>query len=479
MSSVAINALRQHRSVLNYVSLLCSLLVFTASGSAQSATPATQSAATQGQAAPASLNLGFEVRTRTEDWNNILDLSDATDDERRQMRYRSRVWMKFNSDSVDFNVGLVDEFYKKFALKPSDTPAYNFNLDEVVFESLNLSFKKLPIRGLTLTIGRQDLQRGEGFILFDGTAGDGSRTAYFNAVNLAYQHKKSKYELIGILDPRQDRFLGIIHDQQKNLQEWDEQAVGLYYTNREHKTIDVDSYYFYKKEVHDYRPATNAQFQPDRHIHTLGTRVVKRFPNGYTVNSEFATQWGGQHENPVRGTPAADIRAWGGYGYAKKTFSASWKPYVLAEYWALSGDDPNDPATLTGFDPIFSRWPKMSELVVYSFVPERGIAYWSNVHMLQFEAGASPTNKLNLRATFFEQRAFHPAVESPTVFGGGTHRGENYQVRADYKFNNWWKCHVLYENFVPGDFFRGSADSFFLQAQILFQFNSKFQLHTH
>jgi hypothetical protein len=145
----------------------------------------------------------------------------------------------------------------------------------------------------------------------------------------------------------------------------------------------------------------------------------------------------------------------------------------------MSGDDPKNSATIGGFDPIFSRWPKYSELVIYSLVPEHGVAYWTNIRMLQLQAGVNPIKPLNVRATFFEQSAFHPAATSATMFGTGTHRGENYQVRADYVFNDHWKCHVLYENFVPGDFFRGNADGFFVQAQVVYQFSSKFQLHQH
>ncbi len=420
-----------------------------------------------------SITFGFDQRIRNEDWNNALDMNSVTDDERRQMRYRTRAWVKYNSEPVDFVVGLVDEFYKKYALKPADVTADRLNMDEVVFDNLYVNFKKLPVHGLSLSFGRQDLQRGEGFILFDGTSGDGSRTAYFNSVDLAYQHKNSKFELLGILDPRQDRFLGIIHNQHKYLTEWDEQAIGLYYTNRDHKSSDVDAYYFYKKEVKDFRAPSNPQFQPNRNISTLGARTVQRFANGYSFTGEFAAQWGGQHANAATGAPAADIRAWGGYAYAKKSFSSGWKPYVLSGVWALSGDDPNKPRTLNGFDPLFSRWPKWSELYLYTLVPERGVAYWTNNKMFQVEAGLNPVAPLNIRATFYEEVALHPDLKNLKVFGTGTHRGESYQLRADYAINDKWKCHVLYENFVPGDFYKAQADSFFFQAQVMYRFTAK------
>jgi len=479
-SSLPIRPRRDRRVPESFVLLAAFTLMLAVSiATAQSAPSQSATPPTGEMHEPAYVQFGFETRVRTEDWNNVLDLSDSNDDERRQMRFRTRSWLSLTSKAVDLNVGLVNEFYTKFALKPADHEAYRFNMDEVVFDNLNLTLKKLPVRGLSVTVGRQSLQRGEGFSLFDGTAGDGSRTAYFNAVNLSYQRNHTMYEILGILNPKVDRFLSIIHDQHKRLQDWDEQAVGLYYTNREHNRLDIDSYYFYKKEINDWRSPADVQFQPNRHLHTVGTRVVKRLDHGYSLTGEFAGQWGRQHANPVQNDPAADIRAWGGYLYAKKAFPVSWKPYIVSGYWAMSGDDPSNTKTLTGFDPIFSRWPKLSELVIYSLVAERGVAYWSNLHALQFQAGISPTKALNLRASFFEQQAFHPWTKNPTTFGSGTHRGENYQLRADYTFNDRWKCHVLYENFVPGDYFRHTDDSFFVQAQVVYQFTSKFHLRRH
>ncbi len=39
-------------------------------------------------------DFGFEQRVRTEDWNNLFDFSDNMDDQRNQIRYRTRLWGK-------------------------------------------------------------------------------------------------------------------------------------------------------------------------------------------------------------------------------------------------------------------------------------------------------------------------------------------------------------------------------------------------
>jgi len=411
-----------------------------------------------------SFDWGFEQRIRTEDWNNITDYNGKADDERHQIRFRNRFWFNLPlASDVDLYVGMNNEFKKQ------TLPGVKLNGDELIFEALYVDFKKLPIKGLSLRVGRQNLMRGEGFVLFDGSSGDGSRTAYFNGIDLSYGYKKSKVELIGILDPRQDRMLPIVHDQHKYLNEWDEQAIGLYYTDRNSKNNDVDAYYFYKKEVHDYRAITNAQFQPDRHISTLGARLVHRFNPGLAATTEFAEQWGAQH-------PSTQIQAWGGYGYLKKSFpTTGWKPYILGGYWAMSGDDPST-SKIEGWDPIFSRWPKWSELYIYSQVRERGVAYETNDRFLQFEGGFNPVKKVGIRGTWYHHNAFHAFPGSAAVYGTGTGRGDNFQVRTDITLNNYVKGHLLYESLSPGNFYKNDGLGYFFRAEITYTFKGSIPL---
>src|SRR6516165_4561954 len=170
------------------------------------------------------LSFGVEQRVRNENWNNLYDYSGLRDDQRNQVRYRTRGWAQLTLGTLEFNVGLNSETNQKIG--------FNNAVDEAVFDALNINIHKLFVKGLSLKVGRQDLIRGEGLILLEGTSGDGSRSTYFNAVDLAYEFGKSKIEAIGILDPRQDRFLPRINDQHKYLQDWDEQALGLYYTGK-------------------------------------------------------------------------------------------------------------------------------------------------------------------------------------------------------------------------------------------------------
>lgn len=405
---------------------------------------------------------GFEQRVRNENWNNLYDFSGTGDDEREQIRYRTRVWTRAPiTSSIEAFVGLNQETNQRF---------HSVNkFDEVIIDSAYLDFKRLFVKGLTLRVGRQDFIRGEGFILLEGNPGDGSRSIYFNAVDLAYSFKKSKLELIGILNPKQDRFFPRIHDQHKPLIDYDEQALGFYYTDNNLKKTSLEAYSFYKKEIRDRRAFLNPQLQPDRHVTTTGGRVVHRMSPKWSATGEFALQWGAQHPN-------IKTSGWGGYGYLKRTFQHPWKPYAMGGYWGMSGDDPATKDRLEGWNPIFSRWPKWSELYLYTLWREVGVGYWTNISMWQGEAGFAPAKPLDFRVTYYHMDSFHPFEGSPSLYGSGTRRGEMFQARMGVRAGKNWQGHVLWENILPGGFYRGQDNAYFLRFEIIYQIKGALRL---
>ncbi len=408
----------------------------------------------QAQVSERHFDFGFEQRVRNENWNNILDYKDSTDDERGQIRYRTRLWLEAPAThDISFRIGLAQETNQIFQ---PHTPTH---FDEVFFENAYVDVRKIFVPGLSLRFGRQNLARGEGFLFLEGDPYDGSRSVYNNAAVLAYERGKSKLELIGIYDPHTDRYLPRIHDLHRPLVEWDESSLGAYFTTTRLPKTSLEAYYIYKREFNDYRPATNPQFQADRYVYTAGGRAVRKLPRNFSATGEWAWQWG--HQRPNR-----DIRGWGGYGYLKKNFGPQARHSASFGYWALSGDNPATPGRIENWDPLFARWPKWSEMYIYSQFKEVGVAYWTNTGMWQAEAVYVPWKPLSLRGTWYHMNSFHPFAGSPTTFASGTTRGEHYQARADLVVNKHWRGHVLYENLVPGSFYAGNSPGFFFRLEI-------------
>jgi hypothetical protein len=128
-------------------------------------------ASAQPPAEPVVLRVGFEERLRTEDWNNILDMSDKTNDRRDQIRLRTRVW-------VDLPLTSSIEAFVSLSTEPTKKIGSPLHFSEVFFDAVYVDFHRVFVRGLDLKVGRQDIRRGEGFILFEGTPMDGSRDTY-------------------------------------------------------------------------------------------------------------------------------------------------------------------------------------------------------------------------------------------------------------------------------------------------------------
>lgn len=417
------------------------------------------SAALGAQTAERHLSYGFEQRVRNENWNNVLDFNDSAGDHRRQIRYRTRLWFGASiTPDIDLRIGLAQETNQ--VLQPR-TPG---GFDEVFFETAYVDIRKLFIKGLSLRFGRQNLTRGEGFLLLEGNPYDGSRSVYNNAAVLAYERGKSRIELLGIHDPVSDRYLPRIHDLHRPLVEWNESALGAYFTSHRFTQTSVEAYYLYKRETGDRRSPAHPQFQPDRYVYTSGGRAVRKLPGNFSATGEWAWQWGHQR-------PSAELRAWGGYGYLKKNFGPQSRHSASFGYWAMSGDDPATPGRIESWDPLFARWPKWSELYIYTQFRETGVAYWTNMGMWQAEAVFAPWTPLSLRGAWYHMGAQHPFPGSSSMFSRGRARGEHYQARADLSVGKHWRGHFLYERHVPGSFYTGDRPGYFLRIEVAYTYS--------
>ncbi len=416
------------------------------------------------------LDFGFEERVRSEDWDNIIDHNDAKADYRTHYRFRTRVWATYRfSPDLEVTAGLCNENRK--TVRPS---TYVYNGREIFFETLFVDYRPAP--GLSMRVGRQNIMRGEGFILMDGSSGDGSRSAYLNAAVLGWEAGPSKLEFMAISDPKEDSYLPVINEitdpaQKVRLNEWDERALGVYYTRKAPTGSTLEAYAFLKTERDDYRAPSSALFRPDRRFTTVGGRASWEAGNGWTATAEAAGQWGRQDTAPGATTGARDIAAWGGYARVRKAFDVPWKPRASLGFIGLSGQDPHS-ARITAWDPVFSRWPKWSELLIYSQVPENGVAYWTNMAMWEAEVRVTPVRNLDLRATFYRLGALEAPAAPGAVFGTGRDRGRLWQVRADVALSPSLKGHALYEHLAPGDFYAMRDGGHFLRFEMAWTFKA-------
>jgi hypothetical protein len=401
---------------------------------------------------------GFQHRIRFVDFDNIIDYTDAIDDNNQFFRFRTRLWGRLTLNNLEFKLQLGNEF------RHYNHPDKDDTFDEIYFDQCYVKLNDIFGSRWSITAGRQNIMKGEGFVLFDGTPLDGSRSAYFNALVIKRAFKTSSVELIGITNPSKDQYLPRIGDKSKPLIEHDEEAVGTYYTHRLSSGLTLEACYLYKKEIspHD---VSSPQFTPERSLHIAGGRASAPLGKSGQFTCELDGEYG--EEDPDR-----TISAWAGYASWKHRFNSSMSPHVRLSACCLSGDDP-DTKRDEGWTPPFSRWPKWSELYIYSLIREQGVACWSNMYFGNIEFVMSPVKPLKVRFSYYKLFAFHAPETRSDVFGTGTNRGDLFQIRTDISLAKGLTGHALYEFHLPGDYYSDDQSGHFLRFELIYQFAHK------
>lgn len=399
------------------------------------------------------LHFGLIERMRIETADNHLSLNKTTADNQTYTRLRSSLWFAWQPTAdVDVNLKFTNEHRVYLAPKTRD-----FNWHELVVDYANVVWRnafKLP---LTLSVGRQDMVLGEGFLIQDGTPLDGSRTFYFNAVRADYTFGKKKHKLTAFFfhQPYEDNLMPRIELQntpKQGLVEQSENGFGLYFTLLPKKG-QIEPYIIVKTIDDDNRTTANPR-PIDSTIYTPGLRLVYPFTKALSATVEGAVQFGKAGDE--------DRSAWGGYVHLD--YKTGWKKRWQPEQFTigsvlLSGDDPTT-AKMEGWDPLFSRFPKWSESYIYTLIKESRVAYWSNFASLYGQMAFRFSD--NVRGLFTYQRMMAMKAPLAGAFPGGKGktRGDLWQMRMLYDITKKLSGHLIWEHFVPGNFYFAGANKY-------------------
>lgn len=396
---------------------------------------------------------GGMLQLEHEYWKNLFDHTNDTKDNQNLFRIKSSLWGNIAikdpgvADTLAFYVRLTNEIktYPYYAAldKPNGDKNMRGDINEVVFDNLYLDAKGVLGLPLDVRLGRQDLamEYGEGFLIMDGQPLTTGRTYYFNAAKFVYHlAEKRQVDVLYIHDNRDDDYLPIINENSPptSLNTSDEEAWAVYYKDSTIKDLDIEKYYIYKQEE-----AGGAGFQAlGTELSTVGAFARYTMP-AVTFRGQFAYQFGDYGDN--------DRQGYGGYFFADKAFNdVAFKPAVSAGYVHLSGNDP-DSSKMEAWDPLFSRWPWMSELVAYSYLTESGAGYWTNLGLWRVEASLSPFEKTRVTLRYNYLKANE--VFSGSDFGFEKNRGTLYQAILNQAISKNMSLDVTGEFFLPGDFY--------------------------
>lgn len=408
------------------------------------------------------LDYGAAFRLRQEIWDNPVTLNtlnrSTSGADRNFLRLRTSLWGKADfSNDLGAYLKLTNEA-KYFAFGPykPNTPRNNdnFDEDELVIDNMYVDVKNL-FGAVDLRIGRQDFigTYGEGFLVMDGTPGDGSRTFYFNAARANVKVSPNfNFDLTYIADPKTDIYLPNLHTgTKKQLTGSNEQAF-VFYGRAKMENLSVEPYYIYKTEK---ALGTN----PKLKLNTIGARAVYSI-DAWKVGGEYAHQFG-EYDS------GRDRSANGGYIFVSRKYDAvTWKPEFDLRYVYLSGDNP-DTAKNETWDPLFSRNPYWNELIIYTLITETAKdggpipGYWTNMEILKASVKLNFTPATNLALAYQYLWAPKHTAGLPTAMfsNDGRNRGHLPTAILSHKFSKNVDGMVQLEYFVPGNFYADGTDN--------------------
>ncbi|MCE5262740.1 MAG: alginate export family protein [Deltaproteobacteria bacterium] len=428
---------------------------------------------------------GGAFRLRQEYWEKLVDLETTGKPDRDFFRLRSTLWGKAAyGEDLGLYLRLTNEAkYYLGTYKPLETPdrtsdSTRFDVDELIVDNLHFDYKNAFGLPVDLRIGRQDFfgAYGEGFLIVDGTPGDGSRTAYFNAAKAVWRIAEGhSVDLVYLSDPKADTYLPSLYPARSDsiptyvgnkrlLNASDEQGVILYGKSRINSYLAVEPYYIYKEED---PVGTNARLR----LNTFGGRAVVT-AGAWKVRAEFAHQFG-EYAN------GRDRKANGGYLFAgRKHETVLFKPEWDVGYVYLSGDDPTT-RDHEGWDPLFSRAPAWNEVYVYPLANETANdsgpipAYWTNLHIYMAGVKLSFTDATNLAVTYQYLRSDQATSGlNPAMFSNGSkERGQVATLVLNHNFTKRLSGLLQAEYFIPGNFYTDKAEN---AALLRWQLNYRF-----
>jgi len=423
------------------------------------------------------LNGGADLRVRQEIMDNIPNTVLPFEGDTDYFRIRARLWGEAKFENFRLYTRLTDEFWHY----NSDSREVNKWPSELILDNFYLDANDLFDGWLDLRVGRQDLVYGKGRVILDGTPYDGSRTIYMDAVKASINFDEEKRNVLDILamynNSQSELAIGGLDGGEKELNSivpgsnyLDEWGGGLYFKSNELEEFPFELYWIYKCETKAKRGGVTYQ---GRRFHTVGARLMPKYTE--TISGEF--------EGAVQSGEKDDGKNTSGYmGYAGLRYdpAVEWKmkPFVNAGVYYLSGDDSKgDGDDDSGWDPAWSRWPQISELMVLGNWTNNGAGYWTNLIYPHLEGGFNISKQHKLFASIGSLYA-----DDPDDQGGdtGSHYGYlgtvcyDFPIMTDVFGRDDKRGNVMGrlqgEVLDPGDYYESNSVAYFLRWQIIASF---------
>jgi hypothetical protein len=435
------------------------------------------------------LEMGLDVRLRNEYYHNsrlddnygddatsntntVKEIKPGNWNEENAQRYRTRWWMAWKlAPDVTFNTRLVWEFWTFDTARANSKLRGQQDTDfrEMIFDQFNIQWKNAFEAPMTLTVGRQDIKLGTGWLIGDGTYADGSRTAFFDAVRATIDLRDTtQLDLIGIVqhDDEEEWLPVINHRDYLNLtQSTDETGFIAYLTDKTFADTTLEAYYIYKKEEDSnyrkyWRNRSEFWSSPtagqDSEIHTIGGRIAQNLDENWSYSVEVAKQFGSRNVESMKGLGVNDKLAY--------AFNDELKNELRLTHEYMSGDDPDSRGS-EAFDTLWGDWPQPQrggDLIWNIMSPEAGAV--TNIHRVGVGHTFKPIKNWSFATDYnlfwadenTNKNATKPA-DGLAYSRSGNFRGQMLSWLATYSCCKNFKTYFMLDYFVPGSYYDQSS----------------------
>ena len=218
------------------------------------------------------------MRLRYDVTDNLPNAKRGEADDSNYARIRIRPWIRTTYADYGIFLRIADEF--RYYNRPESNSSKQRWPDVLFIDNLYFTANNLFDDALDLKVGRQDMAFGSKRILSDGTGGDGSRSAYFDAVRVTWHADEARsLDAFALYQAKKDWMptLGKEHENGKDPHSYDttgywqdEFGAGLYWQDRAHKEFGYDAYYVAKSEI---RNDDSKYRKEGRHADRKSTRL--------------------------------------------------------------------------------------------------------------------------------------------------------------------------------------------------------------
>lgn len=335
----------------------------------------------QTYAAIDNLDIGGDIRTLGVYTDNVVDLSDDSDDQNDFLRLEAHIWFEATlADNVKAKVSFeVDRDWDSNATVEGTENGTNSLFGSggdlnVFLEEAWIKIAYIYDSPLSLTFGRQFIQYGDGFIIGDS-------------------QPNSPQSLTNQGDWEQDPFDAIVASL-----DWDTLVLDLVYAKSvEEREADGDGdlagmhlafsgieghvfslgYWFLRNEDADYARYDKVAYADREDLHVIDVRGEgELFIPGLTYVAEFAYQFG-DVERVVSDFRSDDISAFAAHAGLLYRPEMELSPFFGFDYYFLSGGD--------DYDDDENEWRQVFENHTYGEIAEAYVL--SNMHIFNFSVG--------------------------------------------------------------------------------------------